>query len=411
LILVTLVIFQGCNPELTNPGPSETTTSEGVARPENDREWESFNDFITSVYQAADSNKQALVDSFLIWADDLTGIPFIEENTAWFLYTSNSVSSVQVAGDFNGWNPNGSSLNHLTGTNLHYRGEDFEMDARLDYKFVLNGNNWILDPRNPCTCSGGYGPNSELSMPNYVQPPEIQTYDIPHGSLESFYFSDTTQGRTRSVKVYLPAGYEMGSETFRTAYFHDGGEYISLGYARNVLDYLIYHEEIPPIIGVFVNPTNRMEEYAYDYNFMSMFVNELVTHIDTTYRTSQLPEHRAVIGVSLGGLASLFFTIQHPEVFLKCGAYSPAIWGEYNDVVAMYENSPVLPAKIYIDGGTYEASFLDAAFELHLYLDANGWDTRAFVWHEGHSWGAWRAHLDESLKYFWPMTATGIDEG
>ncbi len=371
-----------------------------------------FNNFITSVYQAPADQKQALVDSFMQWADTTTGIPYIEDNTAYFLYINGSNPTVSVAGDFTGWDPSGQIFNYLSGTNLFYRGYQFEADARLDYKLVIDdqdpNDKWILDPLNPNTCSGGFGPNSELAMSDYVQAPEIQNFEIPHGAVTYYDFSDTTQERTRSVRVYTPPGYVENDFQYRSIYFHDGNEYLTLGFAQNVLDYLIENQSIPPVIAVFVDPTNRNEEYSCDTDFMDMFVNELVPWIDSEYRTMIDANSRAVAGVSLGGLTSLLFTLHHPETFANCGAYSPAIW--IGDLMQEYQSSEVLPVKIYMDAGTYETSIFNSASTLQETFLNNSWNYKWKIWHEGHSWGAWRAHLDESLTYFWPMTSTGIDD-
>ena len=392
--------------------PSYLQDSNNSSNPNNPsssnlREWTTFNDFVTTVYLGSPEEKQDLVDSFLVWADSTTGIPYKEDSTAYFLYESVSSPEVLVAGDFCGWDPTGQTFIHLTGTNLYYRSQNFETDARLDYKLVVNGN-WILDPLNPHTCSGGFGPNSELSMLEYIQPPEIQNYDIPHGSITNHSFSDTTQGRTRSVKVYTPPGYADNELEFRSIYYHDGSETVSLGYAQNVLDYLIQIEAIPPVIAIFVDPTNRSEEYAYDMNFMDMFVNELVPWVDSQYRTMDDAQNRAVAGFSLGGLTSLLFTLHHPDVFANCGAYSSAIW--MGDLTEQYQSSEALNVKIYMDAGTYEPSIMGASLELLEIFENNEWEHKWLQWHEGHSWGAWRAHLDESLTYFWPLATTGIDD-
>ncbi len=387
--------------------PQSITGDFSVNTPNSEQDEFTFNAFIISVNQAPAAQKQALVDSFMQWVDTTNGFPYIEYSTAYFLYINGSNPTVAVAGDFTGWDPSGQQFTHLSGTNLFYRGYQFELDARLDYKYVVNGS-WILDPLNPNTCSGGFGPNSELSMSNYMQPPEIQSYTIPHGNISQSNFSDTTQGRTRTVQIYTPPGYGASELSYRSIYFHDGSEYLTLGSARNVLDYLIYHELIPPVIGVFVDPTNRNEEYSYDLDFMEMFITELVPWVDSEYRTIAEADSRAVAGVSLGGLTSLLFTIQHPEVFGNCGAYSSAIW--FGDLIQQYANSAVLPVKIYLDAGTYESSIYNSSATLLETLDSNGWDHQWQVWHEGHSWGAWRAHLDESLTYFWPLATTGIDD-
>ncbi len=406
-VLIVLPMYScWMTPEFAT-GPTGVT-DDFSAHPMNaGRETQNFSDFITSVYQAPADQQQNLVDSFMLWADSATGIPYIEDTSAIFLYQTNSNIEVAIAGDFTGWDPSDQNMSRLSATNLYYKEYEFEVDARLDYKIVANGN-WILDPLNPNTCSGGYGPNSELSMASYIQPLEIQEYDFSHGHVSITSFSDTTQGRTRPVKIYTPPGYAEGNQNYRTIYFHDGSEYLTLGSADNVLDYLIVTHAIPPVIAIFVDPTNRNDEYSYDYEFMEMFVNELVPWVDSAYRTMEGAENRGVAGVSLGGLTSLLFTIQYPEVFGNCGAYSPAIW--IGDIRTQYAEHSVLPVKIYMDAGTYEPSIFNSSLELLETLEVNAWEHKWESWHEGHSWGAWRAHLDESLTYFWPLHTSGIDE-
>ncbi len=113
-----------------------------------------FQQFIDHVNSLGDPvAKQAAVDSFMTYART-QGIPFIEDSSAHFIYLG-TPNSVTVAGDFNGWSTTAWPMTHLSQTNFWYRSENFELDARLDYKFVLNGSNWILDPENPNICTGG----------------------------------------------------------------------------------------------------------------------------------------------------------------------------------------------------------------------------------------------------------------
>jgi len=109
-----------------------------------------FQQFINYVNSLGDpAAKQAAVDSFMTYARTV-GIPFIEDSSANFIYQG-TPSTVTVPGDFNGWSMTAWPMTHLSQTNFWYRSEIFEMDARLDYKFILDGSNWILDPENPNT--------------------------------------------------------------------------------------------------------------------------------------------------------------------------------------------------------------------------------------------------------------------
>ncbi|MDP3830835.1 MAG: hypothetical protein Q8Q47_06170, partial [Ignavibacteriaceae bacterium] len=130
-----------------------------------------FNSFISYVNGISDSlQKSAVLDSFISFHRNIR-IPIAEDSWAVFLYKGN-VNSVSIAGDFTNWTAN-LSLSKLPNSNFFYYKKIFENNARLDYKLVLNGSTWILDPYNPNRVSGGYGPNSELAMPDYIQPWEI----------------------------------------------------------------------------------------------------------------------------------------------------------------------------------------------------------------------------------------------
>ena len=86
-----------------------------------------FQDFLNRVNSIPDPTaKAAVIDSFMIVAR-VDGIPFIEDSTTNFIYLG-SVGSVNVPGDFNGWNQNSASMVNLALTNFWYNSKDFEMN-------------------------------------------------------------------------------------------------------------------------------------------------------------------------------------------------------------------------------------------------------------------------------------------
>jgi len=165
---------------------------------------QTFQDFLNRVNSAPDSLRGAIVDSFMNAAGSF---PYIEGDTLTHFIYRGTTNSVTVPGDANNWNPAMFAMTQISATDFWYFSHEFEADARLDYKFVLNSANWILDPLNPYTCMGGFGPNSELRMPQYVMPPEIGEYpQIPHGTLRDTLFYSTNLHNSRTVRVYMPAG-------------------------------------------------------------------------------------------------------------------------------------------------------------------------------------------------------------
>jgi enterochelin esterase-like enzyme len=367
---------------------------------------QTFQLFLIRVNAAPDSLKLAIVDSFM---NAVPSFPYLEQDTlAYFLFRGNA-NQITVPGDANGWNQNAFPMQLVSGTNLWYRTEVFEADARLDYKFVLNGTTWILDPLNPRTVSGGYGPNSELCMPDYLPAPEIEYYpNIDHGTIEDTMFYSINLSNTRQIRVYLPPQYTITGDSFPVILFHDGSDYLTLGSARNVIDYLISEHRIEPIIALFVPPVDRNQEYAGSLKtpFTNFIVQEVFPWLDGKYRTRTYQASRAIIGASNGGNISLWLGLQHPDFFGNIGAQSSNV----QDTIANgFRNGPFLNLKFYLDIGTYDISALIPLVEnFQQILQNRGYPCQYQVYHEGHSWGNWRAHIDNALEMFFPGSATGI---
>lgn len=369
---------------------------------------QTFDDFLSRVNSAPDAQRTAIIDSFMAANP---AFPLIENDTlVHFLYRG-TASSVTVPGDANGWTGSSFPMAKLSTTNLWYHTRAFESDARLDYKFVINGSNWILDPRNPHQVSGGFGPNSELRMPTYVSAPEIQYYPgIPHGTLRDTTFFSTNLGNSRTIRVYTPPGYGSPLDSFPVVLVHDGLEYVTLAQMNNALDYLISQGRIQKTIAVFVPPVNRTDEYAGNQmsQFTTFIVNELMPYIDSRYRTRRDPAYRATLGASNGGNIALWIGYSHPETFGNIAAESSNI---ISSISNGFQNSPRLDLKLYLDLGTYDISQLIPLVRNFIpILQSKGYPYQYIEYHEGHSWGNWRAHVDNALEYFFPGPALSAGE-
>lgn len=347
----------------------------------------------------------AFAEMVASYLDTLSHAPVIENNIDVYLIYVGTASSVAVAGDFSGWNPSGRSFTQLAETDLWYRKETFEANARLDYKLVI-GSNWILDPKNPNKIGGGFGANSELAMPEYVQPLEVEVKAaVSKGSLEEKSVQSSFTGRTYSVKVYLPADYSSEID-YPVAYFQDGNDYLNLAQSTTVMDNLIDAGTIEPLIGVFVVPNDRNIEYAFGdrFKYTDFFVNELVPYIDSNYSTDATKERRAVIGDSYGGNISAIIAFKNPEVFGNCGIHSGAFQPNNFDTNGIVMDGVKKNIKVASIWGTYEGSSLPPNMrKVKDYLLENEYD---IIWKElpeGHSWGLWRATQDDMLEFFFPV--------
>lgn len=371
-----------------------------------------FQNFLNYVNTISDSiHKNAVIDSFITYHKTMR-IPLAEAPFAIFLYKGNA-STVSVAGDFNGWQPN-LPMVKVAKSNFFYASKNFEMNARLDYKIVVNNNNWYLDPLNPNTCTGGFGPNSELAMPEYVQPKEIK-YDavVPHGKVELKTLLSKNVNTSYQVKIYLPPNYNPEeNKVYPTVYFQDGFEYIDLASSVNVIDNLIGAKKIENVIAVFVRPNNRNNEYALSLRtaYRLFFVNELVPFIDSVYKTEQSPKRRLVLGDSYGGNISALICYYHPEIFGNCGLHSGAFQENNYEAYNLFISSPKKDVKFSMVWGTYESLYRNMR-QFRDSLSAKKYDYNWSELPEGHSWGLWRANIDFMLEYIFPYNATGLNEG
>jgi enterochelin esterase-like enzyme len=386
-----LLLISGCVLLLTHAGFSQT-----------------FTDFVNRVVSAPDSQRTAIVDSFMTATPVF---PLLENGTVCHFLYRGTTSSVTAPGDANGWDPAAFPMTRLSTTNLWYRTDTFPADARLDYKFVLGGSTWILDPRNPYQVSGGFGPNSELRMPSYVPAPElVYNPSIPHGTLRDTTFFSAVLNNSRTVRIYTPPSYASSTDSFPVILFHDGLEYVTLAGANTILDNLIAQGRIVPVIAVFVPPVNRTPEYAGAQmtQFTDFLIGQVMMAVDTRYRTRRDPSARAVMGASNGGNIALWMGYTHPEAFGNIGAQSSNI---ITAISSGFQSSPTLNLKLYLDLGTFDIAVLIPLVRNFIpILQSKGYDYRYVEYNEGHSWGNWRAHIDNALEMFFPGAALGVKE-
>jgi enterochelin esterase family protein len=124
--------------------------------------------------------------------------------------------------------------------------------------------------------------------------------------------------------------------------------------------------------------------------------------VDSKYRTLSDPQFRAMAGASDGGNISLWIGMNHPEAFGKIAAYSSNV---ISQISSTFQNGPLLDLDIYLDIGTYDLSVLiPLVHDFRFILETKGYNYLFYEWHEGHSWGSWRAHIDNSLQFFFPHT-------
>ncbi len=338
-------------------------------------------------------------------------IPFVEIDSVIFLYNG-AAKSVEWMGDFNGWGFQKDFVNkgkQIEGTNIWILKSSFPKDSRLDYKILIDGNDWILDPENKFqqwSGVGGGSPNSELRMPDWKEDPiQAERKNNHKGTLISdILLYSKVLGYQVTYTVYLPYGYSQ-SEKFPCIYVTDGYEYLhpKLGNMGIVLDNLIEDKKIRAVVAVFIDHrapidrsnNRRMQELAMNTKYLDFFTQELIPHIDSAYSVMKDAQHRAIMGTSMGGLTATYFAFAKPEVFGLAGIQSPSFYTR-PQIYSLCTNPANPKMKISMTSGRINDTSVESR-KMKEILEANSCVYNYREVNEGHSWGNWRRLIDDIL--------------
>jgi predicted alpha/beta superfamily hydrolase len=178
--------------------------------------------------------------------------------------------------------------------------------------------------------------------------------------------------RERTVRIYLPPGYESGRQRYPVLYMHDGQNLFddATAYAGEwgvdeTLNTFAKSRGLKLIVvGIDNGGADRIHELnAWDNpefgkgegeQYMAFVVNVLKPWVDQHYRTRSDARHTAIMGSSMGGLISSYAINRYPEVFGTAGIFSPAYWLAPQMFADTEAHPPAHTARIYFYAGGSE---------------------------------------------------------
>ncbi len=218
------------------------------------------------------------------------------------------------------------------------------------YSFTVDGVK-IADPSNP-DIKGTF--ESLVTVPgNPPMPWELR--DVPHGRVAQITYQSKVFNAQRSYHIYTPPGYETSTDKLPVLYLlhgysDDDSAWIAVGKANLIADNLLADGKIKPLIivmpyGQLNSDVTTDEAFAADFrqNFESQILTEIIPSGENTYRVTPDPRHRAMAGVSMGGMQAAFIGLNHPETFSTIGMWSSAVFG---DPATLLERLAAAPAKL-----------------------------------------------------------------
>lgn len=223
--------------------------------------------------------------------------------------------------------------------------------------------------------------------------------DVDHGNVQQILFPSPSTGTSRRAFVYTPPGYSKeASKRYPVLYLQHGwGEdetaWSNQGHANLIMDNLIAEGKMEPFLIVMTyGMTNEIKFGGLrDFKiepFQTVLVDELIPYVDANFRTLADQDHRAMGGLSMGGMETHSITLNKPEVFsryalLSGGVYTP---DELKDSVK--------PELIFISAGSKENP--DRVRSAVKALQDAGYNAVSYV-SEGtaHEFQTWRRSLHE----------------
>jgi enterochelin esterase-like enzyme len=301
------------------------------------------------------------------------------------------------------------------------------------YWFVVDGLQ-INDPSSETFF--GYGrPTSGIEIP---KPGEDFYFpkDVPHGQVRMTWYLSKTTGAWRRAMVYTPPEYDLNTRTrYPVLYLqHGSGEdetgWTKQGFANFILDNLFAQKKARPMIVVMErgyatrpgeSPAGRGggqtagrggEQAARGVlppsAFESVIITDLIPMIDRTFRTLSGRDHRAMAGLSMGGMQTFQITLNNLDKFAYIGGFSGAGGGmgrgaafdvktAYKGVLADAAAFNKRVKLVWVGAGSAELNGIGAG--VVSFRDALQKAGIKVVYYESpgtaHEWLTWRRDLNE----------------
>jgi len=177
------------------------------------------------------------------------------------------------------------------------------------YYFLVDGMK-VNDPKNPMVAD--FRPMVEL-----VPKGETlfwQKKDVPHGLMSIVYYESKATNSTRRMFVWTPPGYFADNKKLPVLYLmHGAGDndtnWPGQGKAGWIMDNLFAEGKIVPMIVVMPDGSIPVETFAHDLG------SNIVPYVEANFRVIADTPHRAIAGLSMGGMELLETLLEYPDKF------------------------------------------------------------------------------------------------
>jgi len=272
-----------------------------------------------------------------------------------------------------------------------------------------------------------------LHAETYTLGPDSQPHEgVPKGTVTKYILKPDRfyPGTPHHYAVYVPAQYDASKPT-PFMIFLDGSGALGNGVRVPVVfDNLIAKHEIPPMIGIFIDPgilpavsendQNRYERiFEYDSlsgRFAQFLLEELIPEVAKKYNLSKNPDDRGLSGVSTGAVGAFMAAWNRPDQFHRVlsfiGTYV-AMKGA-DSLPALVRKTEAKPIRVFMQDGTndhivpgepygisYSGSWPINNQVMYQALEYSGYDVKLVMGTEGHNMKQGGAIMPDALRWLW----------
>lgn len=268
-------------------------------------------------------------------SDDLVSFEVYDDSSAIFRLYAPDAKKVELGGDVRAEKINKADNGVWTMTtapNIN--------PSAYRYYFIVDGVK-VNDPKNPM-------------VPDFRPMVDIvpkgdtlfwQKKDLPHGLMSIVYYESDATNSTRRMFVWTPPGYFTGNEKLPILYLlHGGGDNDSnwpgQGKAGWILDNLYAEGKIVPMVVVMPDGSIPTHTFAND------LANNIIQYVESNFRVYKNKDHRALAGLSMGGLEVLETMIYYPDKFSYINVMSSGWWTSQPENYKKYDELIKVAAPI-----------------------------------------------------------------
>ncbi|TLM97154.1 alpha/beta hydrolase-fold protein [Hymenobacter jeollabukensis] len=237
--------------------------------------------------------------------------------------------------------------------------------------------------------------------------------DVPHGEVRERRFYSKVTNSWRRFFVYTPPGYDANAATkYPVLYLLHGGGEDETGWARQgkadlILDNLLAEKKAKPMLVVMLdgNLGGPGGLAGFGEATLKRFEDELkqvvLPLVESSYRTAPGAPNRALAGLSMGGLQTLYAGVRNTDMFQYLGVFSSGFFANNPQLsdpqyAFMQANATTINAnlrQLWLSmGGPEDIAYANNK-AMRARFDGLGIRYAYSEYPGGHTWPVWRHDL------------------